>query len=77
MAASYTARCWSSPASGPRQEVPVVLVANKSEARGSDAGFYDAYTLGLGEPVPISAEHGQGMIDLRDATGEFGRRDHL
>ena len=50
-----------------RRGKPVVLVANKSEARGSDAGFYDAYTLGLGEPCPISAEHGQGMIDLRDA----------
>ncbi|HUH49438.1 MAG TPA: ribosome biogenesis GTPase Der [Mycoplana sp.] len=46
---------------------PVVLVANKAEARGSDAGFYDAFTLGLGEPTPISAEHGQGMLDLRDA----------
>lgn len=46
---------------------PVVLVANKSEARGSDGGFYDAFTLGLGEPTPISAEHGQGMLDLRDA----------
>ncbi|MGL4197604.1 MAG: ribosome biogenesis GTPase Der [Allorhizobium sp.] len=53
-----------------RRGKPVVLVANKSEARGSDAGFYDAYTLGLGEPVPISAEHGQGMIDLRDAIVE-------
>ncbi len=50
-----------------RRGKPVVLVANKSEARGSDGGFYDAYTLGLGEPCPISAEHGQGMIDLRDA----------
>ena len=46
---------------------PVVLVANKSEARGSEGGFYDAFTLGLGEPCPISAEHGQGMLDLRDA----------
>ncbi|MFD1746079.1 ribosome biogenesis GTPase Der [Rhizobium helianthi] len=53
-----------------RRNKPVVLVANKSEARGSDSGFYDAYTLGLGEPVPISAEHGQGMIDLRDAIVE-------
>lgn len=53
-----------------RRGKPVVLVANKSEARGSDGGFYDAYTLGLGEPVPISAEHGQGMIDLRDAIVE-------
>ncbi|MBB3541005.1 MULTISPECIES: ribosome biogenesis GTPase Der [unclassified Rhizobium] len=50
-----------------RRGKPVVLVANKSEARGSDAGFYDAYSLGLGEPTPISAEHGQGMLDLRDA----------
>src|SRR6218665_1778841 len=53
-----------------RRGRPVVLVANKSEARGSDGGFYDAFTLGLGDPVPISAEHGQGMIDLRDAIVE-------
>ncbi|KPF46481.1 ribosome biogenesis GTPase Der [Rhizobium sp. AAP43] len=53
-----------------RRGKPVVLVANKSEAKGSDGGFYDAYTLGLGEPVPISAEHGQGMIDLRNAIVE-------
>ena len=45
----------------------VLLAANKSEARGSDQGFQDAYRLGLGEPVPISAEHGQGMNDLREA----------
>ncbi|MGB3811827.1 MAG: ribosome biogenesis GTPase Der [Shinella sp.] len=50
-----------------RKGKPVVLVANKSEARGSDGGFYDAFTLGLGEPTAISAEHGQGMLDLRDA----------
>jgi GTP-binding protein len=50
-----------------RRGKPVVLVANKSEAKGSDGGYYDAFTLGLGEPVAISAEHGQGMIDLRDA----------
>jgi GTP-binding protein len=50
-----------------RSGKPVVLVANKAEARGADAGFYDAYDLGLGEPCPISAEHGEGMLDLRDA----------
>ncbi|WP_185985182.1 ribosome biogenesis GTPase Der [Aureimonas mangrovi] len=50
-----------------RKGRPVVLVANKAEARGSDEGFYDAFTLGLGEPVAISAEHGEGMGDLRDA----------
>ncbi|MBL0372097.1 ribosome biogenesis GTPase Der [Rhizobium sp. KVB221] len=53
-----------------RRGKPVVLVANKAEAKGSDAGFYDAYTLGLGEPCPISAEHGEGMLDLRDAIVE-------
>ncbi|MCM2473056.1 ribosome biogenesis GTPase Der [Rhizobium sp. CG5] len=53
-----------------RRGKPVVLVANKSEAKGSEGGFYDAFTLGLGEPCPISAEHGQGMIDLRDAIVE-------
>ncbi|KTQ95568.1 GTP-binding protein Der, partial [Aureimonas ureilytica] len=39
-----------------RRDKPVILVANKSEARGSDAGFYDAFSLGLGEPCAISAE---------------------
>lgn len=53
-----------------RRGKPVVLAANKSEARGSDGGFYDAFTLGLGDPVPISAEHGAGMHDLRDAIVE-------
>ncbi len=43
---------------------PVVLVANKCEGRAGSEGFYDAYRLGLGEPVPISAEHGEGMGDL-------------
>ncbi len=43
---------------------PVVLVANKSESRAADAGFYDAYSLGLGDPVAISAEHGEGMGGL-------------
>ncbi|WP_081158458.1 ribosome biogenesis GTPase Der [Ensifer aridi] len=50
-----------------RRGKPVVVVANKAEARGSEGGFYDAFTLGLGEPCPVSAEHGQGMLDLRDA----------
>lgn len=48
----------------------IVLVANKAEARGSDSGYLDAYALGLGDPVAISAEHGEGMGDLRDALVE-------
>jgi GTP-binding protein len=46
---------------------PVVLVANKTESRLGQTGAYEAYSLGLGEPVAISAEHGEGMADLADA----------
>jgi GTP-binding protein len=46
---------------------PVILVANKSEGTAGEAGRLDAYSLGLGEPVPISAEHDEGMSDLYDA----------
>lgn len=46
---------------------PIVLVANKSEGKGGDAGFYDAFALGFGEPVAVSAEHGEGMLDLAQA----------
>jgi GTP-binding protein len=43
---------------------PVILVANKCEGRRASEGFYDAYRLGLGEPIAVSAEHGEGMADL-------------
>ena len=46
---------------------PVVLVANKAETRGSQGGMLEGWELGLGEPIPISAEHGEGMPDLREA----------
>jgi GTP-binding protein len=46
------------------QDVPVVLAANKAEGSAGDAGIMEAYALGLGEPVGISAEHGEGMADL-------------
>jgi len=49
------------------QSVPVVLVANKAEGRSGDAGIMDSYSLGLGDPVPISAEHGEGVADLYSA----------
>lgn len=41
-----------------------ILVANKCEGRAGQDGFYEAFELGLGTPVPISAEHGEGIIDL-------------
>lgn len=49
---------------------PIVLVANKSESKQATAGFYEAWSLGLGEPCAISAEHGLGLVDLRDAIVE-------
>jgi GTP-binding protein len=50
-----------------RSGKPVVLVANKSEGSAGEAGRLEAYRLGLGEPVAISAEHNEGMADLYDA----------
>jgi GTPase len=43
---------------------PAILVANKSEGRIGEAGALEAYALGLGEPVAISAEHGEGLAGL-------------
>ncbi len=43
---------------------PAIVIANKSEGRGAEAGVLSAYELGLGEPVAISAEHGEGLADL-------------
>lgn len=48
-------------------DVPIVLVANKAEGRAGDPGLYEAFSLGFGEPVALSAEHGQGMGDLFEA----------
>lgn len=46
---------------------PVVLAANKSEGRAAEAGFYEAFELGLGEPLAISAEHGLGFGEVSEA----------
>ncbi len=47
---------------------PVVLIANKCEGRAQTAAAYEAFALGLGEPVALSAEHGEGLADLYDAV---------
>jgi GTP-binding protein len=46
---------------------PTVLIANKSEGTAGETGRLEAYALGLGEPLPLSAEHNEGMADLYDA----------
>ena len=50
-----------------RREDKVVLLANKSEGAAARAGLFEAFSLGLGEPVAISAEHNEGMADLYEA----------
>ena len=50
-----------------RMERPLILVANKAEGRAGESGMLEAYELGLGEPIALSAEHGEGMADLYDA----------
>ncbi len=50
-----------------QSDVPVVLVANKAEGKAGDHGLFEAFSLGFGDPVPLSAEHGQGMADLFEA----------
>ncbi len=46
---------------------PVIIVANKAESAAGDAGVLDAWSLGLGEPIALSSEHGQGFGELQDA----------
>ncbi|NDH64623.1 MAG: GTP-binding protein, partial [Alphaproteobacteria bacterium] len=50
-----------------RSNTPVILVANKTEAKNTQGAVLEAYSLGLGEPVAISAEHGQGLDALYEA----------
>ena len=45
----------------------VIVLANKAEGSKGTAGTYEAYELGLGEPIPFSAEHGEGTADLAQA----------
>ncbi|HYZ34645.1 MAG TPA: ribosome biogenesis GTPase Der [Crenalkalicoccus sp.] len=51
-----------------RQPVPVLLVANKAEGRRGGPAALEAYELGLGDPIPVSAEHGEGIGELHDAV---------
>ncbi|GAA0586667.1 ribosome biogenesis GTPase Der [Craurococcus roseus] len=54
-----------------RQSVPVILVANKTEGRQGGYWAMEAYELGLGDPVAVSAEHGDGIGELHDAVREL------
>jgi GTP-binding protein len=49
-----------------RKSAHVILAANKAEGRAGESGLIEAFSLGLGEPIRLSAEHGEGMGELLD-----------
>jgi GTP-binding protein len=59
------------------EATPVVVVANKAEGRTAKSGILEAYRLGLGEPIAISAEHGEGVADLFQALRPLVERDDI
>jgi GTP-binding protein len=56
---------------------PVIIIANKCEARQGTDGALEGFSLGFGTPVPVSAEHGTGMGDLYDALAPFIDADEV
>ena len=54
-----------------KKETPVVLIANKCERGAGEAGRLEAYELGLGDPLAVSAEHSEGLGDIYDAIKPF------
>jgi GTP-binding protein len=54
-----------------RGQTPVVVVANKAEGRAGEAGVAEAFALGMGAPIALSAEHGEGMAELYAALAPF------
>ena len=59
------------------ETTPVILIANKAEGSAVQSGLLDAYRLGLGEPIAISAEHGEGIADLFEALRPHVEHDHF
>jgi GTP-binding protein len=56
-------------------DTPVVLMGNKAEGKAGESGLLDAFGLGLGDPIPFSAEHGEGLVDLFEALRPLIERD--
>jgi GTPase len=57
------------------ESTPVVVVANKAEGRASENGILEAFRLGLGDPIAVSAEHGEGLADLFQALQPLVERE--
>jgi GTP-binding protein len=58
-------------------KTPVVVAANKAEGRAGETGRLEAYALGLGEPIAISAEHGEGVVDLFEMLRPHVEHEHF
>jgi len=54
---------------------PVVLMGNKAEGKAGETGIIEAMALGFGDPIPFSAEHGEGLVDLFEALRPFIEHD--
>ncbi|MEM8917614.1 MAG: ribosome biogenesis GTPase Der [Pseudomonadota bacterium] len=52
-------------------KTPVVLIVNKAEGKAAESGILESYSLGFGDPIPLSAEHGEGVADLFQAMRPF------
>ena len=59
------------------EKTPVVIAANKAEGRAGENGRLEAYALGLGEPIAISAEHGEGIVDLFEMLRPHVEHEHF
>ena len=57
------------------ETTPIILAANKAEGKSGETGILEAYSLGLGEPIAMSAEHGEGVVDLFEHLRPHGERD--
>ena len=59
------------------ESTPVIVVANKAEGRAAESGIFEAFRLGLGDPIAISAEHGEGVADLFEAVRPHVEHEHF
>jgi GTP-binding protein len=59
------------------ESTPVIVVANKAESNAGEAGRLEAFKLGLGEPIAISAEHGEGVVDLFETLRPHVEHEHF
>ncbi len=58
-----------------KSKTPVILIANKCEGKAGMPGLMESFSLGLGEPIALSAEHGEGLSELFDALLPFEAQD--